>query len=101
MNKLIMRRRFKGNKRIENNENSNNEKEEKNKIETEKKNPLDNFYTPKKQRNHLDKNDIYIYYKKESTTATLTGKKERRKLFESNTDKKRKDVFTKLQMDNV
>ena len=101
MNKLIMRRGFKGNKIIENNENSNNEKEEKNKIETEKKNPLTNFYTPKKQRNHLDKNDIYIYYKKESTTATLTGKKERRKLFESNTDKKRKDVFTKLQMDNV
>ena len=49
MNKLIMRRRFKGNKIIENNENSNNEKEEKNKIETEKKNPLDNFYTPKKK----------------------------------------------------
>ena len=97
----LIRRRMKRNKIIDNNENSNNEKEEKNKIEKEK--PLMNYYTPKKQRNHVDKNDIYLYYKKESTTATLTGKKEeRRKVFESNTtDKKRKDVYTKLQMDNV
>lgn len=103
MNKLIIKR-FKRSKIIKNNENiNNNEKEEKNKDEKGKKNnnPFMNYYTPKKQTKHLDKNDIYIYYRKESTTAALTGKKERKRLLEDNTGKKRKDVYTKLQMDNV
>jgi hypothetical protein len=65
-------------------------------------NPLINFNTPKKSENNLDKNDIYYYYKNVSTTAALTQQKERKKLiFDSKTEKKRKDIYTKLQMDNV
>ena len=65
-------------------------------------NPLINFNTPKKSKNNLDKNDIYYYYKNVSTTAALTQQKERKKLFfDSKTEKKRKDIYTKLQMDNV
>jgi hypothetical protein len=65
-------------------------------------NPLINFNTPKKSKNNLDKNDIYYYYKNVSTTAALTQQKERKKLFfDSKTEKKRKDICTKLQMDNV
>ena len=65
-------------------------------------NPLINFNTPKKPKNNLDKNDIYYFYKNVSTTAALTQQKERKKLiFDSKTEKKRKDIYTKLQMDNV
>ena len=65
-------------------------------------NPLINFNTPKKSENNLDKNDIYYYYKNVSTTAALTQQKERKKLiFDSKIEKKRKDIYTKLQMDNV
>ena len=101
MNNLIIKRKFRrNNKIITKNENkvSNNKEENKN-----VKEQMINYYTPKKQRNHLDRNDIYIYDKKESTTATI--KRERRKFFEninnSNayTEKKRKDVYTKLKMD--
>ena len=57
------------------------------------------FYTPKKQRNNYDKSN-YINYQND-TTAALTGKKENKNLFQSKTDKRRKDVYTKLQMDNL
>ena len=89
----------------ENNDNNdNNENNVKNSNIEDKKleNPLINFNTPKKPKNNLDKNDIYYYYKNVSTTAALTQQKERKKLFfDSKTEKKRKDIYTKLQMDNV
>lgn len=102
---LLMNKKYKKRKNIKNNANINNDKKKEdifNKNENEKKikDPLFNFYTPKKQRNNYDKNN-FIYYQNESTNA-LTGKKEREKLFENkDKDKKRKDVYTKLKMDNV
>ena len=105
INKLI-NRRFKrkkiivenNNYEINNENNINNSNIEDKKLE----NPLINFNTPKKPKNNLDKNDIYYYYKNVSTTAALTQQKERKKLFfDSKTEKKRKDIYTKLQMDNI
>lgn len=86
------------NTEINNENNANNSNIEDKKLE----NPFINFNTPKKPNNNSDKNDIYYYYKNASSTAALTQKKERKKLFfDSKTEKKRKDIYTKLQMDNV
>jgi hypothetical protein len=104
MNKLI-RRKIKRSKNKNDNENINNKiinnNIEDNKDENEKKikETISNYYTPKKQRNSFDRNN-YIYYQNESTTAAFTGKRERKKLFESK-EKKRIDVYTKLQMENI
>lgn len=105
LNKII-KRNIKRNKILKNDEKSNNNENNKNEenIQEEKekklKNPF-NFYTPKKQRNNYDKSN-YIYYEKETTTASLTMRKERKRLAGSKTtDKKRRDVYTKLQMDNI
>ena len=57
------------------------------------------FYTPKKLENHL-KSNLYNY-QKEITTADLTDKNEKRKVFDYKTDKKRADIYTKLNMDNI
>lgn len=97
----IINRKFKRNKIIKKNEKIINNKEKENNMdENEKKNKAPfNYYTPKKQRNNFDKNN-YIYYQNESTTAALTGKRERKKIFE-NKDKKGRDVYAKLQMENV
>ena len=104
LNKII-KRNIKRNKIIKNNENIDNNENDKNEenIKEEKENKIKvslNYYTPKKQRNSFDKNN-FIYYEKEPTTASLTFRKERKKLIENKTDKKRKDVYTKLQMDNI
>ena len=86
----------------ENNDNNENNVKNSNIEDKKLENPLINFNTPKKPKNNLDKNDIYYYYKNVSTTAALTQQKERKKLFfDSKTEKKRKDIYTKLQMDNV
>ena len=104
INKLI----YKRNKRIKKqkiiNENINYENNNENNFNNEDKkfeNSI-NLKTPKKQKNNLNKNDIYYYYKNVSTTAALTQEKERKKLaFDNKTEKKRKDIYTKLQMDDV
>ena len=98
MTKLI-NRKFKRGKKIKNSDNDNNQNEENNIDKKEKKNKYNKYYTPKKQRNNYDKSN-YIFYQND-TTATLTGKKEKRNLFQNKTDKKIKDVYTKLQMDNL
>ncbi len=86
----------------ENNENNENNVNNSNIEDKKLENPFINFNTPKKPKDNLDKNDIYYYYKNVSTTAGLTQQKERKKLFfDSKTEKKRKDIYTKLQMDNV
>jgi hypothetical protein len=95
---------FSSNKKDEN-ENKNKKSEDiineiENENEKKLKDPLFNFYTPKKQRNNFDKNN-FIYYQNESTTAALTGKKERRKKLFDYKDKKIKDVYTKLTMDSA
>lgn len=95
LNKII-KRSFKKNTIIKINENNNNnENNNDNKDKKEKK--LTKLYTPKKQRNNYDKSN-YIYYQNE-TTASITGKKIKNNLFQSKTEKRRKDVYTKLQME--
>ena len=104
MNKLI-RKRSRKNKNKNDNENipykNVNKNFEDNKNENEKKikETISSYYTPKKQRNNFDRNN-FIYYQNESTTAAFTGKRERKKLFESK-EKKKADVYTKLQMENI
>ena len=102
MNKIIQRN-IKRNSIIKNDENinnnENNQKEEINKNQNELKIPI-NFYTPIKERNNYDKTH-FIYYEKEATTAALTVGKERKKLTENKNDNKRKDIYTKLLMDNI
>ena len=99
----LIRKKIKKHKNKKDNENIDNKivnkNLEDNKDENEKKikEPISNYYTPKKQRNNFDRNN-YIYYQNESTA--FTGKKERKKLFGSK-EKKRIDVYTKLQMDNI
>ena len=99
----LIRKKIKKHKNKKDNENIDNKivnkNLEDNKDENEKKikEPISNYYTPKKQRNNFDRNN-YIYYQNESTA--FTGKKERKKLFESK-EKKRIDVYTKLQMENI
>ena len=104
---LLINRKNKKRKIIKNDENENKNKKGEdiiNEIENENekklKDPLFNFYTPKKQRNNFDKNN-FIYYQNESTTAALTGKKDRRKKLFDYKDKKIKDVYTKLTMDSA
>lgn len=91
---------------IINEEEENNENE----VNNEKKNNTEIIRTPKKNnKNYLDKNEIYVYYnnKNEGSTAVMTGKKERKKnninmnVKSLTTDKKNKNIYTKLQMDNL
>ena len=59
----------------------------------ENKKKMISLTTPKKSKNHLDKNEIYIYYNKnESSTAAMTGKKERRKIMETRSENKNKNI---------
>ena len=91
--------------------NSINEEEEfnennENEINEVKKNKNVDLSTPKKNKNSLNKNEIYVYYdKNEGSTAVMTGKKERKKNITMTkntlTEKKNKNIYTKLQMDNV
>ena len=91
--------------------NSINEEEEfnennENEINEVKKNKNVDLSTPKKSKNSLNKNEIYVYYdKNEGSTAVMTGKKERKKNITMTkntlTEKKNKNIYTKLQMDNV
>jgi hypothetical protein len=102
MNKIISRKIKKNkiiinNENINYNENCNNEDESKGEREKNIINSLMKFYTPKKQRNNNYEN-IYNNYQNESTTIGFTGKKER-KIFENKTEQKKKDIYTKLQMD--
>ena len=104
MNKII-NRKMKKNKIIINKENINNNEncnnDDKNKDERNKNviNSLMQFYTPKKQRNNNYEN-IYNNYQNETTTIGFTGKKDR-KIFENKTEHKKRDIYTKLQMDNL
>ena len=83
-------------------ENENNTIEEKKEINNDKKKKIMNLSTPKKNDNYLDKDDIYIYYdKNEKSTAAMTNKKNRRKILETRTETKNKNIYTKLQMDNI
>jgi hypothetical protein len=104
INKLINKRnkRIKRQKIISENINYENNNENNLSKEDRKFENSINLNTPKKQKNILDKNDIYYYYKNVSTTAALTQEKQRKKLiFDNKIEKKRKDIYTKLQMDDV
>ena len=86
----------------QNNENEINEEDEDDENIKDTKKKMINLTTPKKTKNHLDKNEIYIYYNKnESSTAAMTGKKERRKIMETRSENKNKNIYTKLQMDII
>jgi hypothetical protein len=104
INKLINKRNQRIKKKIIISENLNYENNNENNFYNEDKkfeNSV-NLKTPKKQKSNLDKNDIYYYYKNVSTTAVLTQEKVRKKLiFDNKTEKKRKDIYTKLQMEDV
>ena len=86
-----------------NNENENNEvhEEEEEEIEDEdEKEKKIYLTTPKKRKNYLDKDEIYVYYdRNQSSTAAMTGKKERKKIMNTRTENKNKRIYTKLQMD--
>ena len=85
-----------------NNENENNEvHEEEEEIEDEdEKEKKIYLTTPKKRKNYLDKDEIYVYYdRNQSSTAAMTGKKERKKIMNTRTENKNKRIYTKLQMD--
>ena len=102
MNKIISRKIKKNkiiinNENINYNENCNNEDENKDEREKNIINSLMKFYTPKKQRNNNYEN-IYNNYQNESTTIGFTRKKERN-IFENKTEQKKRDIYTKLQMD--
>ena len=104
INKLIYKRnkRIKKQKIISENIDYENHNENNFNYEDKKFENSFNLKTPKKQKNNLNKNGIYYYYKNVSTTAALTQEKERKKLaFDNKTEKKRKDIYTKLQMDDV
>ena len=85
-----------------NNENENNkvhEEEEEIEDEDEKEKKI-YLTTPKKRKNYLDKDEIYVYYdRNQSSTAAMTGKKERKKIMNTRTENKNKRIYTKLQMD--
>ena len=90
------------NRNEQNNENENNEEYEEEEINNDTKKKLLNLTTPKKAKNYLDKNEIYVYYgKTETSTAAMTNKKERRKIMSMKTESKNKNIYTRLQMDNV
>ena len=104
INKLINKRnqRIKKQKIISENLNYENNNENNFYNEDKKFENSVNLKTPKKQKSNLDKNDIYYYYKNVSTTAVLTQEKVRKKLiFDNKTEKKRKDIYTKLQMEDA
>ena len=86
-----------GDKKTENNEVHEEEEEIEDEDEKEKKIYLT---TPKKRKNYLDKDEIYVYYdRNQSSTAAMTGKKERKKIMNTRTENKNKRIYTKLQMD--
>ena len=104
INKLINKRnqRIKKQKIISENLNYENNNENNFYNEDKKFENSVNLKTPKKQKSNLDKNDIYYYYKNVSTTAVLTQEKVKKKLiFDNKTEKKRKDIYTKLQMEDA
>ena len=77
----------------ENNENENNEEHE-DEIDKENKKKIINLSTPK-SKNSLDKNEIYFYYdKNQSSTAAMTSKKERKKIMNTRTESKNKNIYT-------
>jgi len=85
-----------------NDENENNTNDERKEINNDTKKKMTNLSTPKKNKNNLDDDDIYIYYdKNEKSTAAMTSKKNRRKVMETRTENKNKNIYTKLQMDNI
>jgi len=98
-------RRIRGikNKAIMNNdENENNTIDEKEEINNDTKKKITNLSTPKKHKSYLDDDEIYIYYdKNEKSTAAMTSQKNRRKVMETRTENKNKNIYTKLQMDNI
>ena len=101
INKLINKRNQRIKKQKIISENLNYENNNENNFYNEDKNSV-NLKTPKKQKSNLDKNDIYYYYKNVSTTAVLTQEKVKKKLiFDNKTEKKRKDIYTKLQMEDA
>ena len=86
----------------QNNENEINEELQEDEINNEEKKKMINLSTPKKSRNYLDKHEIYVYYgKNETSTAAMTGKKLKRKIMETKSENKNKNIYTKLQMDNI
>ena len=85
----------------QNNENEINEELKEEKVNDEEKKKIINLSTPKKNKNYLDNKEIYIYYdKNETSTAAMTGKKIKRKIMDTRSEKKNKNIYTKLQMDN-
>ena len=63
---------------------------------------MTNLTTPKKNKNYFDDDEIYIYYdKNEKSTAAMTNKRNKRKMLETRTETKNKNIYTKLQMDNI
>ena len=86
----------------ENNENEINEELQEDEIDNEEKKKKINLSTPKKSKNYFDKKEIYVYYdKNETSTAAMTGKKVKRKIMETRSENKNKNIYTKLQMDNI
>ena len=93
------------NDKEQNNENEINEVHEEEESEDDdddekEKEKKINLSTPKKRNNYWDKNEIYVYYdRNQSSTAAMTGKKERKKIMNTRTENKNKSIYTKLQMD--
>ena len=81
-----------------NDENENYTNDERKEINNDTKKKMTNLSTPKKNKNNLDDDDIY---KNEKSTAAMTSKKNRRKVMETRTENKNKNIYTKLQMDNI
>jgi hypothetical protein len=83
-------------------ENENNIIQEEKVINKETKKKITNLTTPKKNKNYFDNDEIYIYYdKNEKSTAAMTNKRNKRKMLETRTETKNKNIYTKLQMDNI
>ena len=91
------------NDKEQNNENEINEvheEEDSDDDDEKEKEKKINLSTPKKRNNYWDKNEIYVYYdRNQSSTAAMTGKKERKKIMNTRTENKNKSIYTKLQMD--
>ena len=86
----------------ENNENENNEEHEEDEFGNEINKKIINLTTPKKTKKYLDKDEIYIFYDRNATsTAAMTNKNEKKKTMHTRTENKSKNIYTKLQMDNI
>lgn len=85
-----------------NNENENNEEYEEKEINNDIKKKIVNLSTPKKTSNYLDKNEIYYFYdKNQASTAAMTNKKDSKRTMGMRKETKNKNIYTKLQMDNI